>query len=129
MKWEWYHLYLILGIVIAIIAGAYFFIKKKVKKKMDDQKSLVDQHKVTTTILVLEKRKDKIANANLPKSVIKQMPRIYKIRKVPLVKAKIGPQILDLMCDETVFDKLPERKSVRVELAGIYIAGIKTGKK
>ncbi len=31
---------------------------------------------------------------------------MYKIRKVPIVKAKIGPQVMDLLCDEEIFDKL-----------------------
>ena len=129
MKWEWYHLYIILAVVIAIIVGIYFFIKKKFTKKLDDQQSLVDQHKVTTTILVLEKRKDKVANTDLPKTVVDQIPRFYKLRKVPIVKAKIGPQVMDLMCDDKVYDELPEKKSVKVDIAGIYIAGIvKQGK-
>ena len=83
--------------------------------KMSAQKDLVDQHKVTTTILILEKRMDKINNANIPKAVIDQIPKIYKLRKVPIVKAKIGPQVMDLMCEEDVFDKLPEKKSIKVE--------------
>lgn len=126
---EWWQLYIILGIVIAVIAVVFIFLRKKFKKKVDDQQALVNQHKVVTTILVLEKKKDRLSNANIPKSVIDQIPKIYKIRKVPLVKAKIGPQVMDLICDEDVFDKLPERKSVKVELAGIFIAGVLTGKK
>jgi len=96
---------------------------------MDDQETMVNQHKVTTSILILEKRKDKVENANIPKSVIGQIPKLYKIKKVPLVKAKIGQQVMDLLCDEAVFDKLPERKTVRVELAGIFIAGLLPNKK
>jgi hypothetical protein len=80
-------------------------------------------------ILILEKRKDKVSNANIPKNVIAQIPKVYKIRKVPLVKAKIGPQVMDLLCDETVFDKLPEKKTVQVEMAGIFIVGIRQKKK
>jgi len=126
---EWWHLYIILGIVAAAAAGAFFFFRKKLRKKMDDQQTLVNQHKVATNILVLEKKRIKVANANMPKSVIEQIPRIYKVRKVPVVKAKIGPQVIDLLCDESIFDKLPERKTVRVDLAGIFIAGITPGKK
>lgn len=119
---------IIAAIIIAAFIGFRFF-KSKIQKKMDDQQSLVNQHKVPASILVLEKRKDKITNANIPKSVINQIPKMYKIKKVPIVKAKIGSQIMDLLCDEDVFDKLPERKTVRVDLAGIFIAGIKPGKK
>ncbi len=128
-EWGGYILILIALLVIAAGVVAYRIIKKKVQKKMDDQQHLVNQHKVPASILVLEKRKDKIANANIPKSVIEQIPAVYKIKKVPIVKAKIGAQVMDLLCDEDVFDKLPERKTVRVELAGIFIAAVKQGKK
>lgn len=96
---------------------------------MDDQQAMVNQHKVPASILVLEKRRDRIQNANVPKSVIEQVPKIYKLKKMPIVKAKIGPQVMDLLCEEEVFEKLPERKTVRVELAGIFIASVKQGKK
>ena len=65
----------------------------------------------------------------MPKAVIEQVPKVYRFKKVPIVKAKIGPQVLDLLCDEAIFDKLPEKKTVQVELAGIYIAGLKPGRK
>ncbi|HPI90474.1 MAG TPA: hypothetical protein PK859_14305 [Spirochaetota bacterium] len=122
-------LYIILAVVVALLVAGYFFLRKKMKAKLDDQQSLVNQHKVPVSILVLEKRKDRVTNANIPKSVMEQIPKIYKVRKVPIVKAKIGPQVMDLLCDEDVFDKLPERKTVRVDLAGIFIAGFKPGKK
>jgi hypothetical protein len=131
--WEQYgHGIIIFIIVLIAIAGGfvgYKFLRKKIQKKMDDQQVLVNQHKVPASILVLEKRKDKITNANIPKSVMEQIPKVYKIKKVPIVKAKIGQQVMDLLCDEDVFDKLPERKTVQVDLAGIFIAAIKKGKK
>ena len=125
MKWQ--ILYIILAVVIGALVAGYFVLKKKMETKMSAQKDLVDQHKVTTTILILEKRMDKIKNANIPKAVIDQIPKIYKLRKVPIVKAKIGPQVMDLMCEEDVFNKLPEKKSIKVEMAGIFIAGISKG--
>ncbi len=128
-EWGGYILLILLGALIVAGVFVYRFLKKKLQKRMDDQQQMVNQHKVSTSILVLEKRKDKIANANVPKSVIEQMPKIYKLKKMPIVKAKIGPQVMDLLCDEDVFDKLPVRKMVRVELAGIFIAAIKQGKK
>lgn len=121
-----------IALVLALIAVGFFlyrFLKKKLQKRMDDQQEMVNQHKVPASILILEKRRDRIQNANVPKSVIEQVPKIYKLKKMPIVKAKIGPQVMDLLCDEEVFDKLPERKTVRVELAGIFIAAVKQGKK
>lgn len=128
---EWGGYILIIIVLLLIGAGVvvYRILKQKVQKKMDDQQHLVNQHKVPASILVLEKRMDKISNANIPKSVIEQIPKVYKIKKVPIVKAKIGPQVMDLLCDEDVYEKLPERKTVRVDLAGIFIAAVKQGKK
>lgn len=122
-------LYIALAVVIALLVVGFFYLRKKMKAKMDDQQALLDQHKAPMSILVLEKRKDRVANANMPKAVKEQIPKIYKVKKVPIVKAKVGPQVLDLLCDEDVFDKLPLRKTVRVDLAGIFIAGIKGAKK
>jgi len=125
---KWWILYLILAVIIVAIVAGYFFLKKKMEEKISLQKDLVDQHKVTTQILVLEKRMDKVDNANIPKNVVAQIPKIYKLKKVPIVKAKIGPQVMDLLCDEEVFEKIPEKKTINVELAGIFIAGIKSAK-
>lgn len=126
---KWWYLYAILAVVVAAIVVLYFYLKRRFGNKAEEQQKMVNQHKIAATILVLEKKKEKVTKANLPKSVIDQIPMIYKVRKVPLVKAKVGPQVLDLLCDEDVFDKLPERKSVKVDLAGIFIAGIRQGKK
>jgi hypothetical protein len=125
----WWQLYIIIGVVALIAVVAYFILRKYLKNKMDDQQQLVNQHKITASILVLEKKKEKVSNSNIPKSVIDQIPKIYQIRKVPIVKAKIGAQVMDLLCDEAVFEKLPVKKTVQVEIAGIFIAGIKKNTK
>lgn len=130
--WQEWGGYILIAIVLALIVAGFFvyrFLKQKLQKRMDDQQAMVNQHKVPASILVLEKRRDRIQNANVPKSVIEQVPKIYKLKKMPIVKAKIGPQVMDLLCEEEVFEKLPERKTVRVELAGIFIASVKQGKK
>jgi hypothetical protein len=119
---------LVILTVIAVFFVVYKLLKKRMQKKMDEQQVLVNQHKMPASILVLEKRKDKISNANVPRSVIEQIPKVYKIKKIPIVKAKVGPQVMDLLCDEDIFEKLPLRKTVRVDLAGIFIAGIRQGK-
>jgi hypothetical protein len=44
---------------------------------------------------------------------------------MPLITAKIGPQVVTLVCEDDVYDKLPEKKNVNVELAGIFIVTVK----
>ena len=111
-------------ILIAIGVGFYFF-NRWAGRKMAEQQDMVERHKQTAAIYVIDKKKDKITNANLPKAMQSQIPRMGKLMKMPLVKAKIGPQIMTLVCDSKVFPALPVKKTVMVELAGAYIVGMK----
>lgn len=123
----WGNILIIVGVVALVLVGLAF-LGKRMQKKMDTQQALINEHKMITSILVIDKKKQKLSESNLPKAVIDQVPKLYKFKKMPLVKAKIGPQITTLLCDERLFDSLPTKKMVKVELAGIYIVGIK-GKK
>jgi len=116
---------IIVSILVVIIGTGIYFLNKWAGKRTAEQNEMVAQHKQTASIYVIDKKKDKITNANFPKAVIDQIPRMGKMMKMPLVKAKIGPQIMTLMCDATVFEALPIKKTVTVELAGAYIVGMK----
>ncbi|HHW68313.1 MAG: hypothetical protein PWP07_7 [Epulopiscium sp.] len=124
----WQILLIILAVLIALGVVLYF-LGKKMQTKMDQQQSLINQHKMVTSILVIDKKKSKITDSNLPKMVIDQFPKWYRFRKMPLVKAKVGPQITTFLCDEKVFKQLPTKKVVKVEIAGLYILSIKSVKK
>jgi hypothetical protein len=96
---------------------------------MNEQRTVLERTQQTTSIYVIDKAKMRAAQSNLPKVVIEQLPRLTKLMKLPLVKAKIGPQVMTLMCDKEVFDVLPIKKTVKVEMAGLYIVsalGMKT---
>ncbi|MDF2877761.1 MAG: hypothetical protein K0S30_857 [Clostridia bacterium] len=125
MDWT---LFLIVFVVIAaLIAGLYFW-GKRLQKKYDDQQQLINQHKQALSIFVIDKKKDNVNNLKLPKQVKEQLPWIYKKRKMPVVIAKIGPQIQTLMCDEKIYNSIPTKKQIKVEMAGILIVKVLTGK-
>lgn len=44
--------------------------------------------------------------------------------KMNFVQVKVGPQILTLIADKRVFDAMPLKKTVKVEIAGLYIVNI-----
>lgn len=120
--------YIVFGIVLLVVAAVFvvlYFVGKKMQAKVNDQQTMIDQSKMTTSILVIDKKKMKIKDSNLPKIVQDQVPFYLRLRKVPLVKAKIGPKIMTLMCDEKVFKAIPVKKQVKVDIAGMYIVGIK----
>ena len=41
------------------------------------------------------------------------------------MKAKVGPQIMSLICDEKIFDSVPVKKEVKAVVSGIYITDVK----
>lgn len=45
--------------------------------------------------------------------------------KLPIIKAKVGPQIMSLICDEKIFDTVPVKKEVKAVVSGIYVIGVK----
>ena len=115
----------IVGIVLLVVGLGLFFLNKWAGKRMAAQQDMVERNKTTADIYVIDKKKDKLSNANLPKAVTSQVPKWSRFMKVPLVKAKIGPQIMTLICEGKVFSVLPVKKTVKVEIAGLYIVGMK----
>jgi hypothetical protein len=118
----------ILIFVAAAIAALLFFLNRKANKKMAQHQMIIDQNKMVQSIFIIDKKKDKIANVNMPKAITEQMPKIMKLRKLYFVKAKIGPQIMTFMTEKKVYNELPVKKNIKVELVGIYIMGIASGK-
>jgi hypothetical protein len=116
---------IIVAVVLILVAAGLYFLNRWASKRMATQNEMVEKHKQTATIYIIDKKKEKIQNANLPKAMAAQIPRMSKLMKVPLVKAKIGKEIMTLMCDNNVFPALPVKKTVTVEMAGIYIVSMK----
>ena len=123
----WTIFWIVIAVVIAALVGLYFW-GKKLQKKYDEQQQLINQNKQAATIFVIDKKKDNLTNLKLPKQMKDQLPWMYKKRKMPVVIAKIGPQIQTLMCDQKIFDSIPTKKQIKVELAGILIVNVLSGK-
>lgn len=112
---------IIVAIVIVAILGGLYYLNKRSMRRMIQAQDFIDQNRMTVQIFVIDKKQEKPSPTNLPKSVYEQMPKSTRMRKANLVKAKVGPQIVTLMCDKPVFDVLPVKKSIKVDLAGMYI--------
>jgi hypothetical protein len=76
-------------------------------------------------MLVIDKKKLKLKDAGLPAAVLEQTPKYMRRAKLPIVKAKIGPQILSLISDAAIFDSIPVKKEVKATISGIYITDVK----
>ncbi len=117
-------LIIIIMLFVAVIGGGLYLLNKKLSKKMNDAQSFIETSKQLVTIYPIDKRKDKITNVNMPKAVLDQVPKYQRLIPNYFVKAKVGPQIVTLMCDKHVFNAVPVKKNIKVELAGIYIVSV-----
>ena len=107
----WIVTLVILAILIIALVIVGVWGNKQQKKSADAQQQLQDAAQ-PMTLLVIDKKRMKISEANLPKVVIDNVPKMMRRSKVPIVKAKVGPRIMTFMCDEKVF--------------GIYILSVKS---
>lgn len=111
-------------VLIAAIIALYFF-GKKAEKKQEEQQAQMDAMKQTVSMLIIDKKRLKIKESGLPQAVIDQTPKYMRWSKLPIVKAKVGPQVLSMVCDEKIFDMVPVKKEVKATVSGIYITGVK----
>ena len=79
----------------------------------------------TMNMLIIDKKRMKLKEAGLPSVVVENTPKYLRRTKVAIVKAKVGPKIMTLMCDEKVFPLIPVKKEVKAVVSGIYITGVK----
>ena len=113
---------LIIAVIAAIILGVLYFVGRKMQAKQEDQRAQLDQMAQTVNMLVIDM---KIMEAGFPKMVTDNIPKRAKMSKVPVVKAKIGPKITPLLCDEAIFDDVPVKAEIKAVVSGIYITSIK----
>ncbi len=116
---------LIILAVLVIVLVVLYFLGKKMQKRQEEQQEQIDAAKQTVSMLIIDKKRMKIRESGLPAMVIEQTPKYLRWSKVPIVKAKVGPQVLSLMCDDKIFDSIPVKKEVKASVSGIYITGVK----
>ena len=116
---------LIVILVALIILAVLYFVGTKLQKKQSAQKEQIEAAAQPCTMMIIDKKMMKRKEANLPKAVMEQTPKRMQNMKLPIVKAKIGPQITNLICDDAIFPDLPVRGEVKAMLSGIYIVSVK----
>lgn len=116
---------LVILAVLAIALVALVFLGKRAQKKSEEQQEAMDAVKQTVTMLIIDKKKMKIKDAGLPDAVLQQTPWYLRATRVPIIKAKVGPQIMTFIADITVYDIAPVKKEVKATVSGLYITNIK----
>ena len=114
----------VIVVMVAAIIALYFIGKKQEKKQAEQQEQLKAMAQ-NVSLLIIDKKRMMIKEAGFPSVVLENTPKYLRRAKVPVVKAKIGPKIMTLMCDEKIFPLVPVKKEVKAVISGIYITEVK----
>ncbi len=116
---------LIVTAVIVAITILLYRQGKKIEAQQAEQNEKIQETSQTVSMLIIDKKRLRMKDSGLPQQVIDQTPWYAKRSKMPIVKAKVGPQIVNLICDAEVFDLIPVKKEVKATVSGLYIVGVK----
>lgn len=116
---------LVTAVIVIAVFVALYFVGRKLQKRQEESEAQMKAAAQTVSMLVIDKKKMKLKDANLPKIVLDQTPKYMRGSKVPIVKAKIGPKVMSLICDAKVFEIIPVKKEVKAVLSGIYIMDVR----
>ena len=116
---------LIILVVLVVALVVLYFLGKKAQEKQAAQQAQIDAAKQTVNMLIIDKKKMKLKDSGLPAAVLEQTPKYLRGAKFPIVKAKVGPQVMSLIADAAIFDSIPVKKEVKATISGIYITEVK----
>lgn len=110
---------LLVGLIVLYILG------KRAQKRKEEQDKQIASSAQTVSMLVIDKKRMRLTDAGLPPIVVEQTPKLLRRSKVPIVKAKVGPKVVTMICDADIFDQIPVKKEVKAVISGLYITGVK----
>ncbi len=116
---------IVLLVILAAAAVALYFFGKRAQKKQEEQQAQIEASAQVVQMLIIDKKKMRLNEAGLPEAVVKQAPKLMRRSKVPVVKAKVGPQVMTFIADAQVFDEIPVKKEVKATVSGIYISKVR----
>jgi Na+-transporting NADH:ubiquinone oxidoreductase subunit NqrC len=116
---------LVILVVMIILTTILYFLGKKAEAKQAEQQQQIQAMAQQVSMLIVDKKKLKLKDAGLPVSVVNNTPWYAKRSKLPIVKAKIGPRMMNLICDANIFDDIPVKKEVKATVSGLYITSVR----
>ena len=115
-------------IVIVVLGGvivALFFMGRKAQRQQDEQAVQMAKSAQTMNCFVIDKKKMRLKKANLPKIVMDSADWKTKLIRVPIVKVKVGPKVMTMVCDADVYKTLLPNQEIKASVSGIYINSAK----
>lgn len=119
---------IVLIVVVAVLLVAVivlFFIGRKAEKKQAEQEQAMKENAQTISLFVIDKKKLKLKDSGLPSIVLEQTPKYARRAKVPIVKVKAGPRVMNLIADAKVFEQILPKQEIKATVSGMYITSFK----
>ncbi|RDU23445.1 hypothetical protein [Anaerosacchariphilus polymeriproducens] len=117
-------LLIILAILLIAIVVLYF-LGRRAQKKQAEQQEQIAAAAQNVTMLIIDKKRMKLKEAGLPSVVYENTPKLLRRSKLPIVKAKVGPKVMTLICEESIFESIPVKKEVKAVVSGLYITSVR----
>ena len=111
------------GVAAIIILN---ILSKRIQKRHDAQQEQINSYKQTYSLLVIDKKKMRLQDAGFPDYVVAQMPRLSRMFKYPVVKAKVGPKVMTFLTEKQVFEQIPVKREIKADVSGLYITGVRS---
>ena len=117
--------FIVVTVIVVAVIVVLTILGKRYQKKNAEQQEQMDAAKQQVTMFIISKKRMKLNEAGLPPQVMASTPKLMRRSKLPIIKAKIGPQVMNLVCDAKIFDSVPEKKEVKATVSGIYVTEVK----
>lgn len=117
-------LIVIAAILLVAVIALYLFGRKAEKKQAEQQKAM-EANAQTVSLFVIDKKKLKLKDAGLPSIVLEQAPKYARGAKLPIVKVKAGPKVMNLIADAKVYEQILPKQEIKATVSGIYITSFK----
>ena len=95
--------WIIFAIIMVVIVGlfiALYIFGNKMQKQQLAQREQLQAAAQPANLFIIDKKIMPMKDAKLPKAVMDQAPKRYQKAKIPVVKAKVGPQVMTIIWDE-----------------------------
>lgn len=120
-----FKIFMIILAIVVVILLVLVIVGKRLEKKQAAQQETIEAAAQTMNFFIIDMKMMKITEAGLPKVVLDQTPKMMRRAKLPILKVKVGPKVMSLICDQKVFQTLAPKQEVKATVSGLYVTGAK----
>ena len=117
-------IFIIVMVVLAVAIFAIYKLSNRNYRRNIETQDFIEANKQTLSIYVIDKKFAKPRENGFSRQIYRQVRPSARERRVCMVRAKVGPQIVTLITDKSVYDVLATKKTVKVEISGLYLVKV-----